>query len=201
LDKGIPVRISSKSARIRFQGCSPDYIQSTCHGKCCETTDPKTKAIATRIPVTASDLVVLRTVVPDIKVRNGIMVNPPGHKCRFKQESGFCGIHASGEKPFGCWVSPFYLTGRAGHQTLVVRKRYIGMKCHTAFRDTGLPAYKAFASSLRRYFGDDEAARITAHLDAGGNDLIAYMLPQSHALHMENEGTLKTGTTMFEEQK
>lgn len=187
VDGAVPVLISSKSARIRFQGCGEDYIQNVCHGKCCETTDPKTKQIATRIPVTKTDLVVLHTIRSSVEVHDGIMVNPLGQKCQFKAESGFCSIHLSGQKPFGCWVSPFYLVGKEPHQTLVVRKRYIGMKCHSDFRETGLPAYKAFASSLRRYFGDEEAARITAHLDAGGGDITANMLPESYMLHMENE--------------
>lgn len=186
--RGVPVHISSKSARIRFQGCSPDYITSTCHGKCCETTDPVSKQIATRIPITKSDLVVLQNAGFDVPVVNGLMSNPPGQKCRFKEDPGFCSIHASGQKPFGCWISPFHLRGK--RRTLMIRKRYIGMKCHTNFRDTGPPAYKAFATSLRKLFGDAEAARITAHLDGGGGDLVAEMLPEAYALHMENERSL-----------
>lgn len=181
MNTGVPVRLSSKSARIRFQGCGLDYIANVCHGKCCETTDPKTKTIATRIPVTEKDAKVLAKF--DVQILGGQLVTAPGKKCPFKQETGLCGIHVSGEKPFGCWVSPFKLAGR----TLIIRKRYIGMKCHTNFRDTGLPAYIAFYSSLQRLFGEQEAARIRTHFDTGGGDLVAHMLAESYALHRENE--------------
>jgi hypothetical protein len=184
------VRISAKSARIRFQGCAPDYILNTCHGKCCETA---ANPAGTRIPVTKQDAAALAKF--DVQIVDGLLVSRPGEtKCPFKQATGFCGIHISGEKPFGCWVSPFKLTGKK--PVLVIRKRYIGMKCHADFRETGLPAYRAFHSSLVRLFGEKETERITKELDGGSGDFYADMLLESYKLHMENERTLKPDTPM-----
>ncbi len=29
------VIIGSKNAILKFQGCTPDYIENVCHGRCC----------------------------------------------------------------------------------------------------------------------------------------------------------------------
>lgn len=176
------VRLSARWARVRFQGCTPDYIRDVCKGHCCES--PSSPG-GTKIPVTAAETPTLLGL-PGVRIEGGLM-RGPDRRCPMHGPDGLCTIHADGRKPIGCWLSPFVLHG----DRLDVRHRYVFFKCHTDYKDTGLPAYRAFASSLRVYFGDAEAARITAHFDAGGGDLWADMRDDIHAAHTENEATIR----------
>jgi hypothetical protein len=178
------VVISAKWARVRFEGCSPDYIRTTCHGRCCHTS---AQSDGTRIPVSDNEAAVLLGFPGVRVVDNHLRPREGEHGCPFHAADGLCQIHMSGEKPLGCWLSPFVL--RRGK--LCLRHRYVVLQCHRDFKDAGLPAYRAFASSLVRFFGPDEAARITAHLDAGGGDMVAEMLDDIAAAHMANEATLR----------
>lgn len=175
------VRISARWARVRFEGCSPEYIRDVCHGHCCES---PTSPGGTKIPVTAAESRVLLGM-PGTRVEAGLL-RGPGRRCPFHAADGLCDLHGTGHKPIGCTLSPFVLHG----DRLDLRHRYVFFRCHTDFKSTGLPAYRAFGAALVTYFGPDEAARITAHFDGGGGDLEAEMLDDAAAAHRENEETI-----------
>jgi hypothetical protein len=99
-----------------------------------------------------------------------------------------CGLHGTSDKPFGCIASPFTLNA---NDTMIVRNRYRALKCFKA--EGAIEAYKAHAGSLRRIFGEEEAARITAHLDAGGGDLEATMPHQSYRMLHDNDAAKHGG--------
>jgi len=107
-------------------------------------------------------------------VRDGRLVTLGG-RCQFQGPEGLCSIHAmQPSKPFHCWVSPFILA--PGGRTLIVSNRYRALICYQATSarqgiDTSAwpPAWQAFASSLRVLFGEAEAGRLSAVLDAAGD--------------------------------
>lgn len=151
--------------RQQFNGCEPDYIRDVCHASCCRSsTDPSGTRIAVA-PVEVISLARRGAVVIDGYLQS------VARRCPFQAADGLCGLHGTGDKPFGCIASPFILTSRG---TLIVRNRYRMLKCYRDGRR--LPAYVAFRSSLDLLFGPAEAARIVAHLEAGGGDLTAQML-------------------------
>jgi hypothetical protein len=169
------VKVSAKMARLRFNGCDPQYIRDVCHASCCESSTHKSGALIQIHP----------TERAAIEARGGIvhgtaLQHTASGRCPFKTNAELCGLHNTPDKPFGCIASPFTLNK---HGTLIVRHRYISLKCYDDGRK--LPAYVAFRSSLDRIFGRDEAARIAEHLDEGGGDLIARMGDREFAMLTE----------------
>lgn len=161
----VSVKVSAAMARLSFNGCEPEYIRTTCHAHCCESsTHPSGVFIAIRmeeeLPLISRGAVIQEGMLqPDSATR----------KCPFKNsDTSLCMLHGTADKPLGCIASPFTLTSR---DTLIVRNRYKLLKCYNDGRK--LPAYRAFFSSLVRLFGEGEARRIAEHFDAGGGDVIA----------------------------
>ena len=180
----VPVRISAASARLKFQGCDPDYIRNVCHGRCCESKTSPT-GTGTMIPVSALEQ-------PKIEARgahvnNGLIQPRPGEQhCPFKTSEGFCELHGSGDKPFGCIASPFMLNS---NDTLIIRNRYKMMNCR--LKDGRTPAYKVFRASLDQFFGKEEAERICNHLDnPRSGDIEGQMLRSAYEIHKGNETNL-----------
>jgi DNA modification methylase len=172
------VKVSAAMARLEFAGCQPDYIRDVCHASCCQSSSSPTGTIITIHP----------REVPAIEARGGVVKDgllqpkPGEKKCPFKTTEDLCGIHFTPDKPFGCIASPFTLNANG---TLIVRNRYKTLKC---YKDGDkVPAYKAFSASLKLIFGEAEAARITAHLDAGGDDIMANMPAASYETLMTND--------------
>lgn len=160
----VPVRISAAHTRYLFHGCDPEYITSVCHGACCTLKTAPLVVVVTEAEGKAlCDQYGWRTVT------KGKVTPAPDNHCPFQGEDSLCTIHAT-LKPTSCHESPWTLTRR---NTLIVRNRYRRLVCFT--RDGLIPAYQAFADGLVRLFGADEASRITAHLDAGGGDMVAMM--------------------------
>jgi len=172
------VRISSAMARLPFNGCDPEYIRTTCHASCCQSSTSPTGTIITVHP----------TEEPAIAARGGVvlagLLQPrAGEKrCPFKNEVNLCGIHFTPDKPFGCIASPFTLNSNG---TLIVRNRYKSLKCYN--QGPQLPAYVAFRASLDLIFGATESARICEHLEAGGGDLTAYVSDANYAKLVDND--------------
>jgi len=166
------VKISAAHMRQIFHGCEPDYIRDVCHGACCRSS---TEPSGVRIALLPAE--VERFTGKGLPVVGGYLQPVPGQRrCPHQQAgSNLCGLHDTPDKPFGCIASPFILTAR---DTLIVRNRYRLLKC---YRDGELPAYRAFAASLVLLFGREEASAITRHLDSGGGDISAEMLPSSYA--------------------
>lgn len=179
---GYPVKISAKSARLMFTECGPACIeQNGCGGNCCDAPSKPGGCLVTVHPSEAAHIAALGGVV-----ENGRLVPEPGQKgCPFKHK-GLCAIHKAG-KPFGCVASPFTVN-KAG--TLIVRNRYKLLPCYKG-GGAKAEAYKVFRTSLVAIFGEDEAARITAHLDGGGDDLMATALPDAYRMLIDNDAAKK----------
>jgi DNA modification methylase len=153
------VRVSGKWLRHRF-ACTPKYIQATCHGRCCEGTKG---ILVSLLPDEQAEHEAAGLVVSEGK----LLASETG-KCPHKQPSGFCGVHGTDGKPFGCTASPFTLNGRG---TLIIRNRYTKLKCH----GQGEPAYQTFRASLDLLFGTEEAGRLVAAAEAGADTIAATM--------------------------
>lgn len=172
------VKISAAMARLEFIQCGPDCIAAGCKGNCCDAPSRPSGCMITINPDEQDRIEALGGVV-----KAGLLQPRPGEKgCPFKKD-GLCDLHASGQKPWGCIASPFTLN-RNG--TLIVRNRYRLLPC---YRNEGpkAPAYLTFRSSLEIIFGPEETARIVAHLDAGGGDLIASIDPAIKAKLLQND--------------
>lgn len=172
------VKVSAKMARLPFNGCDPEYIARVCRARCCESS---TAPGGTLITIHASEQAAIEAAGG--RVVNGMLsANPQTKKCPFKTAADLCGLHFTDHKPLGCIVSPFTLNANG---TLIVRNRYKLLKCY----DQGprLPAYHAFRSGLDLIFGPAEAARVCAHLDAGGGDLTAAMPARNYHMLRDND--------------
>jgi hypothetical protein len=183
------VKISAAQARQRFHGCAPDYIRDVCHGACCRSSTAPTGIMVTIHPTEEAAI-----TARGARVDHGLLQPRDGERrCPFQTGEHLCGLHGTPDKPFGCIASPFTLN-RAG--TLIVRNRYRLLKCYKDDRDgPAPPAYQAFRSSLNLIFGDDEAQRITDHLDDGGGDLYAAMPVESYRRLRDNDA-IKHGETV-----
>lgn len=176
------IKISAAMARLMFIECGPACIASGCHGNCCDAPSRPTGCMITINPDEQARIEALGGVV-----EAGLLLPRPGEKgCPFKAE-GLCGLHASGEKPWGCIASPFTLNPKG---TLIVRNRYRLLPCYKNEGEKA-PAYRTFRSSLEIIFGLEETARIIAHLDAGGGDLIASCEPAIKAKLFANDAIKK----------
>ena len=85
-------------------------------------------------------------------------------KCPFQMADDLCVLHTDLRKPAGCIISPFTFNING---TLIVRHRYIHMKCYNAKDFKTMPAYKAFRESLVFLFGWAEAHNISQKFDDG----------------------------------
>ena len=173
------VKISAKSARLRFHGCTPEYIKDVCKGRCCESSTAPTGTMITVHPSEQASIEARGGVV-----KGGLLQPKPGtKKCPFKEAgTNLCGIHFTPDKMFGCIASPFTLNK---NDTLIVRNRYRLLICYN--KGPQLPAYVAFRASLDKIFGLEEAARICAHLAAGGGDLTAWVDEGRYKMLTEND--------------
>jgi len=148
--------------RQLFHPCAPDFIANICKASCCRSsTDP------TGIAVTVTGL----TEAQRIEKRGGTVdrqtwrIQPVNKRCPFQDpETHLCTIHDDDE-PFGCIASPFTITNRG---TLIVRNRYRLLRCYRA--PGAIEVYRAHRRSLNVILGNDQAAELTAYLDAGGSD-------------------------------
>lgn len=172
------IKISSKSARLLFNGCDPDYIRDVCHASCCQSSTHPTGTMITIHPSEEAAIAALGGVVKD-----GLLQPKKGCKvCPFKTKEHLCGIHFTPSKPFGCIASPFTLNKS---DTLIVRNRYRLLKCFNDGRK--IPAYKSFRASLDLIFGEDEAQRICDKLDAGSGDFYAVMDERAYRMLKDND--------------
>jgi hypothetical protein len=174
------VKVSAKSAHLPFHGCDPDYIRTTCHGRCCEGSSGLMVVVhpTEQVAIEQQGCTVARScIIPSNP-------NQTGSKqlCPFKTSEHLCRLHDTPNKPFGCVASPFTLNK---NNTLIVRNRYKLLRCYND--GPKLPAYKAFRASLDLIFGDLEATRICCHLDNGGGDIVALMPELSWIILRDND--------------
>lgn len=174
----VRVKVSAASARQLFNGCDPAFIRDVCHAKCCDAPTRPTGMLVTIHPSEQARVEARGGVVD-----NGLLQPNPGERrCPFKTADHLCGMHFTPDKPFGCIASPFTLNK---NNTLIVRNRYRLLPCYKVGRL--IPAYRAFSASLMLIFGVEGAKRITAHLDAGGGDLVVSIPDRIHAMLTEND--------------
>lgn len=139
------IKISLKSAVLRFHGCTPEYINNVCYGRCCTLSGGKKPAM-----VYVSDKEKVALAEMGVPTKGHFIAPNPDNRCPFHNK--ICTIHES-HQPFGCKLSPFTLNK---WKTLVVRKRYIGMCCFIGKKVGGVPAYVAFKRSLVALLGEDQ---------------------------------------------
>lgn len=163
----VRVTVSSATLWQRFHGCDPDYIKTTCHGRCC---DAPQRPGGTLITIHSTERKAIEArggiVENNLLVTNGI--------CSFKNSDSLCNLHHTADKPFGCIASPF--TMAPGGHTLIVRNRYRNLRCYEATakrhgKDTSsyLPAYVAFRVSLVLLFGELLTAQLVEDLSLYGD--------------------------------
>jgi hypothetical protein len=175
----IKVKVSNKMAKLKFAGCDPEYIKNVCKASCCQSSVSKTGTMITIHPEEQDNIIGKYGV----KIENNLLQPKDGQKrCPFKTNDNLCGIHYSGDKPFGCIASPFTLN-KSG--TLIVRNRYKLLKCY----DDGnkIPAYIAFRASLDLIFGESEAERLCNELSNTSDDVYASMSEENYNKLVKND--------------
>jgi hypothetical protein len=163
----IKVRISGKWIKHKFL-CSADYIKNVCHGSCCTGSN---KVLISLLPNEA-----------EAQQKKGYSVSEGGllqadsktKKCPHIDNIGFCALHNTLDKPFGCIASPFTLNQA---NTLIIRNRYSLMKCHS---EKGDYAYRVFRASLNLIFGNEEAERICTYYDKNDGDIDAFISKETY---------------------
>ena len=144
----VAIRVSVKSCRQLFQGCSLDYLLNVCKGRCC--------GFGT-VPLLPAEVKMLKAKVDG----EGFLINP-GKRCTYQLDNGLCSLHDEGLKPISCCLSPFTLNS---NDTLVIKNRNRLFSCYQDKWVAVIPAYKAYASSLEIMFGVSGRERITGRLD------------------------------------
>jgi len=159
----MPIFVSSRWAHHRF-ACNLDYITNHCHGRCYEGSGGK--ILISLLPEETKKHTTL-----GFEVTEGFLQpSPQTGKCPHKAANGLCKVHNTDLKPFGCIASPFTLNKNS---TLILRYRYSRLKCH----GQGKLAFKVFRPSLNLIFGNIEAVRICAILDAGPREKVPALMP------------------------
>lgn len=174
----VEVKVSAKSMRQMFRPCDPVFIRDVCHASCCESSTSDSGTLITIHPSEQDRIIEIGG-----KVEDGLLVPRDGErKCSFKTDENLCGLHGTGDKPFGCIASPFTLNS---HNTLIVRNRYRMLKCHKA--EGAIEVYKAHPESLKIVLGEDVAAVVTEHFDQGGGDIVVEVDPATVSMIREND--------------
>ncbi len=158
----IPIKVSARSARLKFIECGPVCIANGCKAKCCDAPKQPTGMLVT----------VHKDEQALVEAQGGVIVEGrlqpiSGHTgCPFKTSDYLCSLHGTPAKPFGCRVSPFMLNK---NDTLIIRHRYIQLPCYDPKQ--GDFAYRTFRDSLVLIFGD-KIVELVDHLDKGFGDKI-----------------------------
>lgn len=179
------IKISSKMARLKFNGCEPDYIRDVCHARCCESSSSPTGTVITIHPTEITTIEKRGGVI-----KNGLLQPREGEKkCPFKSPENLCGLHFTPDKPFGCIASPFTLNK---NNTLIVRNRYRLLKCYND--GNKIPAYRAFSASLKLILGEEQAQQLTEHLDNNGGDAYATITDEVYNKLVDNDKIKKNNS-------
>lgn len=157
----VQIKISSKSAQLKFLECGPTCIKKKgCKSKCCDAPKHPT---GTRIHLTPDEAKNL-TAKYGVTVKDGFLQPRDGKRvCPFKTDDYLCSLHGTDDKPFGCIVSPFMLNK---NDTLIIRNRYKRLPCYD--KQHGQPAYKTFKDSLVALFGKAQTRRQGARKSVRG---------------------------------
>ena len=164
----VKIKISSKSCRELFEGCSLKYILKVCHGRCCSA---PAMELGFAVVVLQEELAVIQSH-GGVVINNVLQPKPGEKRCPFFSDNGLCNLHESGNKPYGCWLSPFTINK---NNTLVIKNRNRMLKCYQDESVAKTPAYIAYRKSLDMMFGEEESAKICQKLDDGSGDFYADM--------------------------
>jgi hypothetical protein len=183
------VTVSAVQARQLFHGCEPDYIRDTCHASCCRSSRAAAGFVVAVLPEEQPPLEQLGASFDS----DGLLLPKDGAKhCQFEEQpTHLCALHEIGIKPSGCISSPFSLNKK---DRLVVANRYRLLRCYKDSGPNAKPAYIAFRASLDLLFGDEVAASIHDHLEAGGGDMVAPMPDARRAALLSKAETSKAAT-------
>jgi len=154
------IKVSAKCARLKFLGCIPEYIASTCKGACCRRSGKKMALIS----IDTSEESAIKAF--GVEVADGLIAGTSDFRCDFQNRTTeLCDLHGTEYKPLGCIASPFTLNKK---RTLIVRHRYTALRCYNAGQR--IPAYIAFRASLDALLGEQQAQTLHDHLEQGGGD-------------------------------
>ena len=148
------IKVSTKSMRLLFEGCSIEYILTECYGRCCESKNGIGVVILPR--------------EEEAITRAGGMINDnllqPNNKgiCPFKRDY-LCSLHNKDIKPLACILSPFAINS---NNTLIIKNRNKLFRCFRDKRVATRPAYLAYKTTLVRLFGAVGTERLIKHLDS-----------------------------------
>lgn len=155
------IKVSAKSARLKFIECGPACISRGCTAKCC---DAPTHPDGMRVYIDPTERKLVERAGGRV-INNWLQPARGCRGCPFKRPDHLCGLHGTPAKPFGCIASPFMLNP---NHTLVIRNRYKLLPCYDA--QCGEPAYRVFRSSLVLILGEAKTDVLTKHLESGGGD-------------------------------
>jgi Fe-S-cluster containining protein len=174
----IPVKVSTKSAVLKFHGCTVEYIRDVCHARCCFHSGS-----AAMVAIHPSEEHKVRPYLPPgVDIIDGMLTC--GTACTFiDPTTHLCTLHQTDAKPFGCIASPFTLNS---HNTLVIRYRYVSLKCYNDGPGP-LPAYVAYRTSLDTIFGLKEANRICVLLAHGVVDPVGFIPQENYEIIRSND--------------
>lgn len=178
--KTMPVRISGKMLRQAFHGCTKDFIENVCQGRCCESA----KGIKVIVHPYEEDKI--RKL--GCKIKDGYIIPDEREKCPFKGDNGLCKIHEN--KPLGCKASPFTFND---HGLLIVRNRYRLLKCFK--HDGAKPAYVSFRWSLEQIFGKNQTKMICDAAENGVDNITAKMDMKIAQILLDNHVSRNASTS------
>jgi len=174
-DRFVKIKISTKCLRHHFN-CTEEFITTVCKGRCCQGSK--------RILVSLLPQEQKWHESQGHKVIDGVLQAHNNKRCHHREENGFCSLHGTPNKPFGCIASPFILNKK---NTLVIRHRYFMFKCH----GYGEYAYKVFKASLDLLFGEKESDRIYTAMELGADDFYALMPIETYKKVKHLSSTIK----------
>jgi len=182
----IYIKVSGKSAYLKFRECGPTCIANGCTAKCC---DAPTTPLGIKVSILDDDNIHMILDDNNVTVIDGYMQPRSGERlCPFKSDEHLCLLHDTIYKPFGCIVSPFFLNRNS---TLVVRNRYKLLPCYD--KTGGERAYRVFSSSLKAIFTEDVYKHVVDRLDLSNTSFMAPIRRVIYDRLREREGILKSG--------
>lgn len=183
------IKVSAAAAKLKFIECGPSCIsKKDCTSKCC---DMVSHPQGMKVTVHSSEERRIKKL--GVNVIDGMLQPTQGKKvCPFKGGDHLCILHDTGEKPFGCVVSPFMLNRS---DTLVIRNRYKLLPCYDT--ESGDYAYRVFYSSLQMIFGAVIASDIKCKFDLQTvNEDLHYTIPiKTYQMMSDREKLIRASKT------
>jgi hypothetical protein len=172
----VRIKVSNKMCKLRFHPCTVEYIKNVCKGSCCRRSNK-----GALITVQKDEMNYIKKL--KVKIKNNMLVTIKA-SCPFQDDDNLCKIHD--KQLFGCMTSPFMIR----NNVLIVRYRYISMKCYNDGKDC-LPVYRIHKRSLDNIFGLKIANEICFKLNYSNNDFHIPILKTNYNKLVNREKQLK----------